>query len=142
MIGGVLWVIYFVKDSWLEYDKKLEKAITTKKEETKEDSFPDHHWLLIDLLPILTPIILISLGAFIHFDPESVVGILFNFISLPLIAVLIGAFIAIFQLKRLDRRNTINRLVEQAILKSALVIMITGAGGALGFVIRETGIQE
>ena len=34
------------------------------------------------------------------------------------------------------------KLVEQAILKSALVIMITGAGGSLGYVIRETGIQN
>ena len=33
-------------------------------------------------------------------------------------------------------------MVEQAILKSALVIMITGAGGSLGYVIKETGIQN
>jgi GntP family gluconate:H+ symporter len=65
-----------------------------------------------------------------------------QFISLPLVAVFIGAFIAIFQLNSSGRRNTINRLVEQAILKSALVIMITGAGGALGYVIRETGVQD
>ena len=28
MIGGVLWVIYFVKNSWLDYDKKLSETIS------------------------------------------------------------------------------------------------------------------
>ena len=95
-----------------------------------------------DILPILAPIILIGSGSFLSFDDASLIGKIFNFISLPLVAVLIGAFIAVFQLKSSDKRNTINRLVEQAIIKSALVIMITGAGGSLGYVIRETGIQD
>ena len=46
------------------------------------------------------------------------------------------------RVSRSDKKNTINRLVEQSILKSALVIMITGAGGTLGFVIKETGVQN
>ena len=142
MIGGVLWVIYFVKDSWLEYDKKLNEASETNAKELADKLASNQGSLFLDVLPILAPIVLIGSGAFLSFDPESVAGIIFNFISLPLVAVLIGAFIAIFQLKTPDKRNTVNRLVEQAILKSALVIMITGAGGSLGYVIRETGIQN
>ena len=55
--------------------------------------------------------------------------------------VLIGAAIALFQFLRFKKSGT-NDLIERAIVKSALVIMITGAGGAFGFVIRETGIQD
>ncbi len=140
MTGGVLFVIYFVKNTWLEYDDKL-------KETTNFDNYElsiklNSGNLFFDILPILAPILLIGSGAFIEFDKGTIIGAVFNFISLPLVAVFIGAFIAIFQLKNPDKRSTVNKLVEQAILKSALVIMITGAGGSLGYVIRETGIQN
>ena len=59
-----------------------------------------------------------------------------------MIAVLIGAAIAWIQYSRMPQRGKVGELVEQAIVKSALVIMITGAGGAFGFVIRESGIQD
>ena len=45
-------------------------------------------------------------------------------------------------MKNQNKQQTINRLVEQAIVKSALVIMITGAGGSLGYVIKQSGIQN
>ena len=140
MTGGVLFVIYFVKNSWLEYDEKLSAA--TKIEDPDFTKKIESGNFFFDILPILIPILLIGSGAFIEFEKESQMGSFFHFISLPLVAVFIGAFIAIFQLRNKDKRNTINRLVEQAILKSALVIMITGAGGSLGFVIKQSGIQN
>ena len=77
-----------------------------------------------------------------NFNTSGMVARVFRFISTPLIAVLIGAFIAGLQIIPFRKRNKINKLMEQAIVKSALVIMITGAGGSLGYVIRETGIQD
>jgi len=82
------------------------------------------------------------MGSFVKLDNTNLVGSALNFITLPLVAVIIGAIIAAIQIKSKDRRGVLNRLVEQAILKSALVIMITGAGGSLGYVIRETGVQD
>lgn len=140
MAGGVLFVIYFVKNTWLEYDEKLQETIRSQDIILAEKTDTGH--LFFDILPILAPILLIGSGAFIAFDPASWWGAVMNFVSLPLVAVFIGAFIAIFQLRTPHKRSTVNRLVEQAIIKSALVIMITGAGGSLGFVIRETGIQN
>lgn len=140
MTGGVLFVIYFVKNAWLDYDTKLAK--TTTVDDTKNAKNLTSGHLFFDILPILIPILLIGSGAFLDFEEGSLLGAIFNFISLPLVAVFFGAFIAIFQLKSADKRSTINRLVEQAILKSALVIMITGAGGSLGYVIKQSGIQN
>lgn len=142
MSGGVLFVLYFVKNAWLDYDQKLKEG---HKEEAGLNSTPGtsaKHFLLLDILPILVPILLIGTGSFVELGVETFSGKVFNFISLPLVAVLIGAVIAVFQLRGKDKQNTVNRLVEQAILKSALVIMITGAGGALGYVIKESGIQN
>lgn len=142
MVGGVLWVILFVKNSWIEYDKKLSETRRIETTEFLENPASNKSNLFLDIMPILAPIILIGAGSFIPIDSFGFAGKIFGFISLPMVAVLIGAFIAAFQIKSKDKRNTVNRLVEQAILKSALVIMITGAGGSLGYVIRETGIQN
>jgi len=140
MSGGIIFVLYFVKDKWLDYDKKIKKAHET--EETATATNLKEGNLFFDLLPILIPILLIGSGAFITFNEVNFIGEILNFVALPLVAVLIGAFIAIFQLPSKDNRTTINRLVEQAILKSALVIMITGAGGSLGYVIKQSGVQN
>ena len=142
MSGGVLFVIYFLKNSWIAYDEKLKQTLKSKVGLDAELNTDQKGNILLDVLPILVPIVLIGSGSFIDFEGMGVLSNVFGFISLPLVAVLTGAFIAAFQVKVNDRRGTINKLVEQAILKSALVIMITGAGGSLGYVIRETGIQN
>ncbi|MFC2113438.1 GntP family permease [Bacteroidota bacterium] len=142
MIGGVLWVIFVVKRSWIDYDKKLIEASHSKKNEIPDTITTDRGNLLIDVLPILAPIILIALGSFLNFETATITARIFNFISTPLVAVLVGALIAVLQIRTNNKRNVVNRLVEQAIIKSALVIMITGAGGSLGYVIRESGIQN
>lgn len=139
MIGGIFFVKLFVANSWLEYDKKL--ASTESQIESTGELLSKGNFLL-DLLPILVPIILIGTGSFISIDPSNILSQLIDFITFPLVAVFIGAFIACFQLRSKEKRSAINRLVEQAIIKSALVIMITGAGGSLGFVIKESGIQN
>ena len=142
MVGGVLWVIFFVKNCWIDYDKKLIETTPINEDEIPSPSNAVSHNLLFDVLPILIPIVLIAMGSFIHFEKQNIAAAIINFVSLPLVAVLIGAFIAVLQLKSNDKKNTVNKLVEQAIIKSALVIMITGAGGALGYVIKESGIQN
>lgn len=141
MSGGILWVIFFVKNVWIDYDEKLKKAAHLEDNGASEKLTSNGN-VLLDVLPILVPILLIASGSFLKFETVTTLSKVFNFVSLPLVAVLIGAVLAAFQIKKGERKSTINKLVEQAIVKSALVIMITGAGGSLGFVINETGIQN
>lgn len=140
MTGGILFVLFFVKNTWLDYDKKLAETHKKAAEITPENNTEGN--VFFDILPILAPIFLIGSGAFIKVSSSTLLGTVLHFISLPLVAVSIGALIAIFQIKTKDKKTTINRLVEQAILKSALVIMITGAGGSLGYVIKQSTIQQ
>ncbi|TXG35148.1 GntP family permease [Seonamhaeicola maritimus] len=142
MIGGVLWVIFYCKNSWLEYDEKLKSTLFKDNESADSSNTEDTGNVVLDLLPIVVPIVLIGMGSFVTLEDNNLFTTIFNFLTIPLIAVLIGAFIALFQLRGPGRSSKLNALVEQAILKSALVIMITGAGGALGFVIKEAGIQN
>jgi len=139
MIGGILWVIFRVKNLYLDIDTELREK--TNHQEDIELEYQKGSFIL-DMLPILIPIILIALGPFLESDSNSSIAEIIRFVSQPMIAVMVGAFIAVFQIKGGDRKSTLNDLVEKAILKSALVIMITGAGGALGFVIKQTSIQN
>ena len=138
LIGGVWWVKFFVRNSWLEYDEKLKANLSVKPDST----LAVEGNLFFDVLPIMVPIVLIGMGAFVEPDTTTLLGQFFNFLTIPLIAVLIGALVAAWPVVSRKKISAVNPLVEQAIIKSALVIMITGAGGALGFVIRETGIQD
>ncbi|NRB49435.1 MAG: GntP family permease [Saprospiraceae bacterium] len=139
MVGGIYWAITYVKRHRLDYDDEL----ASRKPSVQDQSIDrdSKQSVLLDLLPILVPIILMGLGAF-YKSRDGALGALIGLISTPMMAVLIGAAIAWLQFKRSKAQTNANQLVEQAIVKSALVIMITGAGGAFGFVIRESGIQD
>ncbi len=140
MAGGILWVIFFCRGSWTGYDKKLLDQSSGRQDQPAMPERTRKSGFLFDLLPILAPILLIAVGSFIDFGTNGPGGIL-GFVTTPLVAVLAGAFIAVLQLNA-NGRTRLNTMVEQAILKSALVIMITGAGGSLGYIIRETGMQD
>lgn len=141
MIGGILWASNYCKNARIPYDKKLESRIDS----IDSDELPSskNSSVMMDLLPILVPILLMGLGTFYQDAEANYVAQIMSFASTPMIAVLIGAAIASIQyLRKTIESGGVHRLVEQAIVKSALVIMITGAGGAFGYVIRESGMQN
>lgn len=137
--GGVLWAKHFCKKYVLEFDE-IETTNEILPLEKDENLDLDKTSVLMDLLPIIVPILLMGMGAFIK--SEAPLGKIMAFLSIPMIAVLIGAGIAAIQFFRVKTKSKFNDLVEAAIVKSALVIMITGAGGSFGYVIRESGIQD
>ena len=140
MSGGILFAAYFCKNKWIAYDEKLAKRVPEKIIDTNVTR--QKQWVLLDLLPIIVPILLMGLGAFIKIEEEQFIGQAIAFISTPMIAVLTGAGIAFLQYQQSNSQQNGNELMEQAIVKSALVIMITGAGGAFGQIIKQGGIQE
>lgn len=138
MAGGIIWAAFYCKNYRLPYDDKLAKQAL---EITPEDIQKDTP-VILDLLPILVPIALMGMGAF--YTPQNMPFLdqSLEFISMPMIAVLIGAAIAWIQFRGVHKKTGVSELVEQAIVKSALVIMITGAGGAFGGVIKASGLQD
>ncbi|MBK1877576.1 GntP family permease [Pelagicoccus mobilis] len=140
MAGGILWVLYFCSGYRLPVDAKLADATDGKESFGEEGGQTGLVWM--DLLPILIPFALMAGGTFFSGESESLAAQLTGFFSTPMIAVLVGAGVAAMQFRRLHKKSGLGELVEQAILKSALVIMITGAGGSLGHVIRSSGMQD
>lgn len=97
------------------------------------------------LLPIGVPIALIVLRSIAElparpFGTEGIVPFI-QFLGQPVVALLIGLALALLLPKRLDKEMlSTTGWAGQAILDAAIIIIITGAGGAFGKVLQNSGI--
>jgi len=95
--------------------------------------------------PILIPIILIALKSITSYPThpfgEGTLANIFNFIGNPVIALLIGVFLA-FQLKPKSTQDTHFNWVTSGLKEAGIIILITGAGGAFGAILQSTGIGD
>ncbi|WP_088052552.1 GntP family permease [Virgibacillus dakarensis] len=95
------------------------------------------------ILPILIPIILIFLNTTLSALEltEGFYGILY-FLGQPIVAVALGVIISIYALTGgLGRRETLE-VMEKGIQDAGIILLVTGAGGALGNVLRESGTGD
>ncbi|WP_077325264.1 GntP family permease [Virgibacillus siamensis] len=92
--------------------------------------------------PIVIPILLIGFGSVITFAGWS--GTLFDiflFLGSPVVALLIGVLFAFLLLPRYNE-ETLTEWIGVAIKESAPILLITGAGGAFGSVIKATPVAD
>jgi len=95
--------------------------------------------------PIFIPIILIALGSVAAFPShpfgEAGTQKAMLFLGRPLNALLVGLIFAVKLLPRFSR-ETLTGWFGEGLKGAAIIIMITGAGGALGAVLKATPIGE
>lgn len=95
--------------------------------------------------PIIVPIELIALKSITSYPThpfgEGTLANIFNFIGNPVIALLIGVFLA-FQLKPKSKEDTHFNWVTIGLKEAGIIILITGAGGAFGAILQSTGIGD
>ncbi|WP_193105464.1 GntP family permease [Brachybacterium sp. FME24] len=110
----------------------------------------------IGLLPLVVPIVLIVMNTVVSaidmnaqgtalaadYEPSSWAGP-FVFIGDPVIALLIGLVLAVYLLlPRWTPRTKSHKWLADAAADAGLILLITGAGGGLGQVLRDTGIGD
>ncbi len=99
------------------------------------------------LVPILLPILLIVFRSVAElpsqpFGAGQAVALL-GFLGQPVVALLLGMFAAFLLPKRFDREMlSTTGWVGQAMTGAAIIIIITGAGGAFGRVLQTSGIAD
>lgn len=98
-------------------------------------------------IPIIIPLLLIILKSVSNFPSNpfgaGVIKTVFGFIGEPVIALLLGVFFALFLPKKLERSMLSSTgWVGKALLSAAVIILITGAGGAFGMILRNSGISD
>ncbi len=99
------------------------------------------------LAPILAPIALILLRSVCTTGEHPLVGgsaaEVLNFVGQPVVALLMGVFLAFLLPKRLTREMLSGSgWIGEAVLGAATIIIITGCGGAFGKVLRESNIAD
>jgi H+/gluconate symporter-like permease len=97
--------------------------------------------LALAVIPIVAPIVLILLGTgWTAFSPD--VPVVVQFLSNKVIAMLVGAvaayLVATTTLNAKERESS----AQAAMSSAGVVLLITGAGGAFGAVIKATGVGE
>ena len=108
-------------------------------------------------LPLLVPLVLIIantvstaidrnsqgvLSGDEGYEPSGVVQVL-TFVGDPVVALLIGLVLALYVLlPRWTPRKQVTGWLADAAAASGLIILITGAGGALGQVLRDSGVGD
>ena len=111
------------------------------------ESAPDGPSVARSLAPILVPIVLILLRSVCLFPShplgEGAVAEVIDFVGQPVVALLIGVFLAFLLPARLTREMlSASGWVGEAVLAAATIIVITGCGGAFGKVLRESNIAS
>ncbi len=92
-------------------------------------------------MPLLVPIFLILLNNIFSAlgISATAIGTAVTFLGTPIIAVGIGLLLAIFVLGRnLDRKTALSEM-DRGIKSAGIIILVTGGGGALGQILKDSG---
>lgn len=111
----------------------------------EERTISDPPRFSIAIAPILIPIFLIAMKSVAEYPTAPLGEGLFSqvliFLGDPVIALLAGVGAA-FLMVGGGRKRIQNEWLEEALKKAGIIILITGAGGAFGAVLRETDLAE
>ncbi len=132
---GYFWATKVSSRYWVDSDIKVEV----------QDEEVDLPATFDAFAPILIPILLITLKSIADF-PAHVFGegsfkIFLDFIGDPTVALIIGIFLA-FRLLPAWEEKYISGWVGEGMKNAAIIIMITGAGGAFGSILKATPIGD
>lgn len=137
IVGAIVSIAGYV---WIRFLFKKEFEINPK--EIKSYEFISNR-SIISFLPIILPILLISSSTIIKFPDLEITQFqflkIFVFIGKPEIALLVGFITTLIFLRR-DKIKDTPLWIIKSLKDSFEILLITGSGGALGYIIRESGI--
>ena len=143
LIGIVVGIIVSISGYvWMKFLFKKEFKI--KSVEIKSHDFTSDR-SIVSFLPVIVPILLISTSTIIKYPKLDINQLpflkIFEIIGKPEIALLIGFIMTLIFLKKDEIQSTPQWIIKS--LKNSFgILLITGAGGALGYIIRESEIID
>jgi GntP family gluconate:H+ symporter len=101
---------------------------------------------LLSFMPIILPIVFILLKSVAEFPtkPFGSEGLqkFFSFIGEPTTALMLGVVIALFLVKKGGMKDAINGWMGEGIKDSAIILVITAAGGSFGEILAKSPIAD
>ncbi|MUG32765.1 GntP family permease [Psychrobacter sanguinis] len=121
------------------------EAIQPENQKTRAD-YPHMPSATMAFLPIIVPIILICLSSVANFPTAPLGSGLFIdlliFVGNPLTALLIGLFLSFLLIKGNDKTQQVSQSISEGLVIAAPILLITGAGGAFGAMLKATPIGD
>lgn len=139
-LSAFLWIKWQIRKN--RYPESDSSGLQTDNKETDSSVGDNLPSVRLSLLPIVVPLLLIAIGSLLKIVEVQEGNFLINtftFLGQPIVALLTGALLSLFLLKNI-RMKEVNSLIESAIEKAGPIIIVTGAGGMFGLVIKETGV--
>ncbi len=139
MIAGYIWAIKFAK----RYE------ITAKIEENYDDLVKKYGKLpggLHSFLPLIVPILLIFLKSIAAYPTKPFgdggFAAFLAFIGDPVTALMIGVLIALTLVPKTKMGDAVHDWMGEGVKNAALILAITGAGGAFGSILKASPMAE
>ncbi|MGL6013257.1 MAG: GntP family permease, partial [Shewanella oncorhynchi] len=144
-LAGMLWANRFA-DVEPDGEGAEELKAQASDYETLKKSYGTLPSPLKAFAPIFVPIVLICLGSIANF-PSAPLGkeAVFDalvFLGQPVNALMIGLFLSLLLLKGENKISEFSERISQGLVTAAPIILITGAGGAFGAVLKATPIGD
>lgn len=123
---------------WIRPEQEVSVEDWLEEKENKE--LPS---LLRSAAPIVVPILLIFMNTTVTaIGLEGTLVEYIQFFGSPVIAVGIAVLLAIYGLFNHVKRSEALDRMEEGIQTAGIILLVTGAGGALGYVLRQTGAGD
>ncbi|WP_416190863.1 GntP family permease [Neisseria sp. CCUG12390] len=121
-----------------DFKQEYIKSIENMEQIYKDKNLPGAG---LSFAPILIPLLLILGNTTVDFlKMEGAFASFLKMVGHPVIALIIGLLIALYGLgRRLTAKESADA-IEDGVKSTGMILFITGAGGALGYVVRDAGI--
>lgn len=138
-LAGLLWATKVAKKYQIDSDVHESYSDIVKKFGRLPNTF-------LSFMPILLPIVLILLKSVAEF-PSKPFGagglqVFLSFIGDPVSALLIGVLVSLFLVRKGDLGDAVSGWMSQGIKDSAIILVITAAGGSFGMIIKGSPIVD
>ena len=122
-----------------EFKKEYIKSMEEVEKLVGEKNLPS---FTASILPIIIPIVLIFVKTFwgLFGTGEGVANTIISLVGEPIFALGVGTIIAIYGLVRKEDNKKVIGIMDTAIKDTGIIMLITGAGGSLGNVIKVSDI--
>jgi len=138
-LAGLFWATKVAKRYKIEADVEESYSDIIKKYGKLPNTF-------LSFLPIVLPIVLILLKSLAEFPSkpfgEAGFQTFIRFIGDPVTALILGVLASLFLVKKGELGKAVNEWMGQGIKDSAIILVITAAGGSFGAIIAASPIVE
>jgi len=138
-LAGLLWATKVAKKYQIESDVHESYSEIVSKFGKLPNTF-------LSFMPILLPIVLILLKSVAEFPSKPFGGgglqVFLSFIGDPVSALLVGVLVSLFLVRKGDLGEAVSGWMSQGIKDSAIILVITAAGGSFGMIIKGSPIVD